>query len=305
MGAVSRWLQRARALTRTRTTLVASVILVAIVAYSLLWPVISPHDANQVDLELSRQAPSLAHPLGTDQLGRDLLTRLAAGGRTSLAIATIALVIILVIGLLYGTIAAVAGGKTDAVMMRLLDGLFAIPRLPVAIVILVALRLNAQNAQSVAFALAIVGWMLTARLVRGQVLAVKTRDYVTAARAVGARSSSIARRHLIPNSAGILLIALFLELPTVILGEAFLSVLGIGPAPPTATWGSIAQQGLQFARIWEMFLASAAIAIFAVSANVVVDGLHDVLDPRRVTQATPPSRRRRRLLFVGSRSWAA
>jgi ABC-type dipeptide/oligopeptide/nickel transport system permease subunit len=293
-GAVSRWLQRARALTRTRTTLVAGVVFLAMIAYCLLWPVVSPYDANEVDFEQARQAPSLAHPLGTDQFGRDLLTRLAEGGRTSLTIAAMALLIILTIGLLYGTIAAVAGGKIDAVMMRVVDGLFAIPRLPVAIVILVALRLNAQNVQSVAFALSIVGWMLTARLVRGQVLSLKTRDYVTAARALGARWSSIARRHLIPNSAGILLIALFLELPTVVLGEAFLAVLGLGPEAPTATWGNIAEEGLHFARIWDMFLASAIIAIFAVSANVVVDGLHDVLDPRRQAQTTARAQRRPR-----------
>jgi oligopeptide transport system permease protein len=294
-GATSRWLQRARAFTQTKTTVVASVIFLAILVYCVLWPVLSPYDANDVNFDRARQAPSLSHPLGTDQFGRDLLTRLAAGGRTSLAIAAIALALILAIGLLYGTIAAVAGGKVDGVMMRVVDGLFAIPRLPVAIVILVALRLNAQNIQSVAFALSIVGWMLTARLVRGQVLSLKTRDYVTAARALGARWSSVARRHLIPNSMGILLIALFLELPTVILGEAFLAVLGLGPGAPTATWGNIAQDGLHFARIWDMFLASSVIAIFALTANVVVDGLHDVLDPRR--QALNVARARRPLRF--------
>jgi ABC-type dipeptide/oligopeptide/nickel transport system permease subunit len=300
-GTTNLWIERARALTRTRTTLVASVVLLAIIAYCVLWPGLSPHDANDVNFDQARQAPSLAHPLGTDQYGRDLLTRLAAGGRTSLAIAAIALGVILPIGLLYGTIAAIAGGKIDAVMMRVVDGLLAIPRLPVAIVILVALRLNAQNVQSVAFALSIVGWMLTARLVRGQVLSLKTRDYVTAARALGARWTSIARRHLIPNSIGILLIALFLELPTVVLGEAFLAVLGLGPQPPTATWGNIAQEGLHFARIWDMFLASAVIAIFAVSANVVVDGLHDVLDPRRQAQTVRRVRPRPRIRLAPQR----
>lgn len=183
----------------------------------------------------------------------------------------------------------------------MVDGLFAIPRLPVAIVILVALRLNAQNVQTIAFALSIMGWMLTARLVRGQVLSLKTRDYVKAARALGAGWGHVARRHLIPNSAGIILVALFLELPTVILGEAFLAVLGLGPEAPTATWGNIAQEGLHFARIWDMFLASAVIAIFALSANVVVDGLHDVLDPRRQGQLVPRAPRRPRLRIAPQR----
>jgi dipeptide transport system permease protein len=279
---------------QNRVTAIAAVIFLALVAYCVLWPFVSPYGANDVDFAVNREGPSFAHPLGTDQFGRDLLTRLAVGGRTSLAIAGMALAIILTIGVLYGSAAALAGGRVDGVMMRLVDGLFAIPRLPVAIVILVALRLNAQNVQTVAFALSIVGWMLTARLVRGQVLALKTRDYVLAARAIGAGWPAIARRHLLPNSTGIILIALLLELPTVILGEAFISVLGLGPEPPTATWGNMAEEGLHFSNAWEMLLASACIAAFALSANVLVDGLHDVLDPRRWTQRQPALDRARR-----------
>ena len=288
VGSVSRlWLYRAHLLMQSRVTAVAAVIFLALVAYCILWPFVSPYGANEVDFAVNREGPSFAHPLGTDQFGRDLLTRLAVGGRTSLAIAGIALAIILTIGVLYGTAAALADGRVDGAMMRFVDGLFAIPRLPVAIVILVALRLNAQNVQTVAFALGILGWMLTARLVRGQVLSVKTHDYVLAARAIGASWPMIARRHLLPNSMGIILIALLLELPTVILGEAFISVLGLGPEPPTATWGVMAQDALHFHRAWEMFLASACIAAFALSANVLVDGIHDVLDPRRWTQRPP------------------
>jgi ABC-type dipeptide/oligopeptide/nickel transport system permease subunit len=288
VGTVSRlWLYRTRLLMQNRVTAIAAVIFLALVAYCVLWPFVAPYGANDVDFAVNREGPGFAHPLGTDQFGRDLLTRLAVGGRTSLAIAGIALAIILTIGVLYGTTAALAGGRVDGAMMRLVDGLFAIPRLPVAIVILVALRLNAQNVQTVAFALSIVGWMLTARLVRGQVLALTTRDYVLAARAIGASWPAIARRHLLPNSTGIILIALLLELPTVILGEAFISVLGLGPNPPTATWGNIAQDALHFSRAWEMLLASACIAAFALSANVLVDGIHDVLDPRRWSQPPP------------------
>lgn len=264
-----------------RKTLVAGATVLAIVGFCVVFPFLSPYGANEVDFSVSREGPSLAHPLGTDQFGRDFLTRLAAGGRTSLLIAGAALAIILTVGVVYGTVAAAAGGKVDAAMMRLVDGLFAIPRLPVAIVVLVALGLNAQNVPSIVFALSVVGWMLTARLVRGQVLVLGTREYVRAAHALGASWSHIARRHLLPNSAGILLVAIFLELPTVILGEAFLSVLGLGPAAPTATWGNIAQEGLHFTRLWQMALATAAIAGFAVSANVFADGLHDVLEPRR------------------------
>jgi ABC-type dipeptide/oligopeptide/nickel transport system permease subunit len=272
---------RARPLAENRTTLVAALVFLALIAYVVFFPLASPYGANDVDFSRGRQLPSLAHPLGTDQFGRDLLTRLAAGGQTTLAIAALALAIILAIGFLWGTVAALAGGFVDALMMRIVDGLLAIPRLPVAIVILVVLGLRAQNIGGVVLALSIAGWMLTARLVRGHVLTLKSREFVRAARAVGGTWPRIVRRHIVPNSAAIAVVAVFLELPTVVLGEAFLAVLGFGPPAPTATWGNIAEGGWHFFRMWEMFLATAAIATFAISANVLADGLHDVLDPRR------------------------
>ncbi len=273
-------------LAENRTTLVGGLVFVALIAYVVLFPLVSPHGANDVDFSQGRELPSVEHPLGTDQFGRDLLTRLAVGGQTTLAIAAFALAIIVVIGFLWGTIAALAGGVVDTLMMRVVDGLFAIPRLPVAIVILVALRLHAQNIPAIVLALSIAGWMLTARLVRGQVLALKSRDFVRAARAVGASWPRIASRHILPNSAGVVLVAAFLELPTVVVGEAFLSVLGLGPEAPTATWGNIAEGGWHFSRMWEMSLATVAIATFAISASLLADGFNDVLDPRRQT-ATP------------------
>ena len=275
------WRRRTRALVGTRATAISAAILVAIVAYCVFWPMIAPYGASEVDLARTAQGPSLHHPLGTDQLGRDLLTRLAAGGRNTLLIAGMALAIILIIGVAYGTTAAMAGPKLDNAMMRIVDGLFAIPRIVVAIVILVALKLQAANIQTIAFALGIVGWMLTARLVRGQVLSLKTRDYVTAARSLGASGKRIAARHLIPNTSGIILVAVLLELPTVIIGEAFLAVVGLGPAPPAATWGNIAKDGVDGSNAWMMLWPSVIIALFALSANVLVDRLHDVLDPRR------------------------
>jgi ABC-type dipeptide/oligopeptide/nickel transport system permease subunit len=256
-------------------------VLAALVAYCLAWPALSPYDANGVDLGRARQGPSWDHPLGTDQLGRDLLARLAAGGQTTFLIAGGALAVILTIGTLYGTIAGLAGEKVDNALMRLVDGMLAIPRLPIAIVLLVVLSVHAQTVAAMAFALSIASWMLTARLVRGQVRSLNQRQFIVAARAAGARSTRIARRHILPNTAGTILIAVFLELPAVILGEAFLSVLGLGPNPPTATWGNIAQSGLHFFRLWEMLLATIAITIFVLSASIIADGLHDAFDPRR------------------------
>lgn len=281
------WVLAAATLAQRRTTLVAAFSFGLVLLYASLWPLVSPYGANDVDFTLSRQGPSPAHPFGTDQFGRDLLTRLAAGGRTTLLIVGAALVIILVVGLLYGAISALGGRTTDMFMMRVLDGLFALPRLPIAIVILAALKLNAQNVQTVAFALGVAGWMLTARLVRGQLLSLRQEDYVRAARAVGAGWALIVRRHLVPNSAGIIAVALLLELPTVVVGEAFLAVVGLGPEAPTATWGNIAQQGLHFGRLWEMSLATGIIVLFALSANVLVDALGEAFDPRTQVARRP------------------
>lgn len=269
-------------MTRIRARAVwAGVALLALVVFCALWPEVAPYGHNDVDFELSRQGPSLAHPLGTDQFGRDLLTRLAAAGRVSLAITGGALAIILAIGFVYGAVAGLAGGRVDNVLMRLLDGLLALPRLPVSIVILVALNMSAQTIWAVVLALAIVSWMLTARLVRGQVTVLRQTEYVRAARAVGARRRRILLRHVFPNTLGILVVAVLLELPGVILGEAFLSVLGLGPNPPTPTWGNMAVEGIRFHRIWNVALPSASIALFAILANLLADTFQERLDPRR------------------------
>ena len=281
---------------RNRTGVLGAVILLGIVAFCVLVPLISPYDANTADFTAVREPPSGDHWLGTDQYGRDVLTRLAAGGRTTLLIAGAALGVILVLGVGYGATSGILGGRVDAAMMRLLDGLLAIPRLPVSIVILVFVGLQAQNIQTVVLALAIVNWMITARLVRGEVVLRKRQEYVRAAQALGAGRAAIARRHIVPNALGIVVVAIFLELPAVILGEAFLAVLGLGPEAPTATWGNIALEGITFSRLWLVFLPSLAIGVLAVAASLFADGLGDSLDPRRWPGRNPrrfPGRRAR------------
>jgi ABC-type dipeptide/oligopeptide/nickel transport system permease subunit len=282
------WRLAAATLASRRASLIAVALLALLLVFTFIWPVVSPYDPNHVDFDLSRQGPSPAHPFGTDQFGRDLMTRLAVGGRTTLLIATIGLLIIFVVGVAYGAASALGGKTTDAVMMRLLDGFFALPRIPIAIVILAAFKLNAQNVQTVALALGVVGWMLTARLVRGQLLSLRKHDYVRAARAVGASWRRIVGRHLLPNSAGVLAVVVLLELPTLVVGEAFLAVLGLGPQAPTATWGNIAQEGLHFNRTWQMSAATGMIVLFALGANLFVDALAEALDPR--TQVARRSR---------------
>jgi oligopeptide transport system permease protein len=274
------WLGVVRRYLRDRRSLLAAVAFGAIIAACLAVPWLSRHDPDAIEFSQKLQGPSGAHLLGTDIFGRDLLVRMALGGRTSLAIAFAALGVILVLGLVYGTIAGLAGRRLDALMMRILDGLLALPRFPVMIVILVLAGLN-TTAFTLVLALSVTNWMVTARLVRMEILALRERDFVRAAEAVGAGRFSIFRRHLAPNAAGVLLVAVLLELPTVILGEAFASALGLGLNPPAATWGNIAFDGIYHGRLYEVFLPSAAIALFAIATNVVADGIHDALDPRR------------------------
>jgi len=262
-------------------TVAAGVVLLVVLGFVAVFPAVSPWDPDDVDFDLARQHSSVAHPLGTDQFGRDLATRIAVGGRTTLLIAGGALVSILVVGFVWGTAAALAGGVADSILMRIVDGLLALPRLLIAIIVLVALKLDAATIPGLVFALAVAGWMLTARLVRGHMLSLRSREFVKASRALGAGWTQVVRRHLLPNSTGILLVALLLELPAVVLGEAFLSVLGLGPQPPTSTWGNIAYDGWTSQRMWEVTVATLAITVFAVSANVVADGVADQLDPRR------------------------
>jgi oligopeptide transport system permease protein len=265
----------------------AGAVFFLIVLFTLLFPLVSPYGADEIDFGRSRELPSLAHPLGTDQFGRDLLTRLAVGGRTTLAIAAAALAVILAIGFVWGAVAALVGGVFDSVLMRIVDGLFAIPRLPIAILVLVVLGGGSSSIPGIVVALSIAGWMLTARLVRGHMLSLKGRDFVRAARAVGATWPDVTRRHLVPHSAGVLVIAVLLELPAVVVGEAFLSVLGLGPPAPTATWGNIARDGWHFSRMWEMAVASSAIVAFAASASILADRLTDAADPRRRGRTRP------------------
>jgi ABC-type dipeptide/oligopeptide/nickel transport system permease subunit len=269
----------------------AAAGLALLVGLCIAIPLLSPHDPYDVDFSQRLEGPSWSHPLGTDFFGRDLLTRMALGGRASMLIALGALAVIFVVGAVYGAVAGLSGGAVDSLLMRAIDGLYAIPRLPFAIVILVLAGLN-TNAWTMVAALAVVGWLTTARLVRGQIVSLREVEYVKAARALGSGGREIATRHLLPNSLGVLVVAVLLELPALILGEAFLSVLGLGLNPPTATWGNIAQEGEDRGDLSLVVMASVAIAIFAVCANLLADGLQDALDPRRDIRR-PPGRLRR------------
>ena len=265
---------------RNRGAVVAAAILVVIVLACLVIPFASPHDPYAVEFEEKYLAPSAEHPLGTDQFGRDVLTRAALGGRISIGIGLAATVAILLIGVAYGSISGFVGGRLDNAMMRILDGLYGLPYLPFAIITLAII--GTVNFWTMVVALSIASWFTAARIVRGQMITLKENDYVRAAKAVGAGWPRILARHLLPNTLGVIVIAIFLELPGVILGEAFLSFIGLGINPPDASWGAMAQEGREVYRIHPhvIVIPSVAIATLVLCANFVADGLRDALDPR-------------------------
>ena len=276
----SLWKDAWRRYIRNKGAVVAGAVFVLVVLYCLIWPELSPYDPYKVSFADARQNPSWDHPLGTDRFGRDMLTRTALGGRVSIGIGFAATIVILVIGIAYGAISGFVGGLLDNALMRFLDSLYGLPYLPFAIITLAII--GTINFWTMTIALSIASWFTTARIVRGQIITLKENDYVRAARAVGARWYRILGRHLLPNTLGVLVVAVFLELPGVVLGEAFLSFIGLGISPPEASWGAMAQDGRAVYRVNPhlIIIPSVAIATLVLCANFVADGLRDALDPR-------------------------
>jgi oligopeptide transport system permease protein len=274
------WKDAWRRYIRNKAAVLAGGVFVLLVLYCAIWPIVSPYDPNAVDFALKNEGPSLGHPFGTDNFGRDLFTRTALGGRVSMGIGFAATIVILLIGVAYGSISGFVGGKLDNGMMRLLDTLYGLPYLPFAII--VTAIFGNVTIWTMVVALSIASWFTSARIVRGQIITLKENDYVRAAKAVGARWFRVLGRHLLPNTLGVLIIAIFLELPGVILGEAILSFIGLGISPPDASWGQMAQEGRLVYRVAPHIIAvpSIAIATLILCANFIADGLRDALDPR-------------------------
>jgi oligopeptide transport system permease protein len=276
----SLWRDAWRRYVRNKAAVLAGVVFVLIVLYAVIVPIFSPYDPDKVDFSLAYLRPTLEHPFGTDQFGRDLFTRTALGGRVSILIGIGAAVAILVIGVLYGAISGFVGGKLDNALMRFLDALYGLPYLPFAILALAIV--GTVNVLTMVLALSVASWFTAARIVRGQIMTLKQNDYVRAAHAVGARWQRVLFRHLLPNTLGILIIVMFHELPGVILGEAFLSFIGLGINPPDASWGSMAQEGRDAYRVHPhiILIPSIFIATLVLCANFIADGMRDALDPR-------------------------
>jgi oligopeptide transport system permease protein len=270
------------ALSRLRKNTMAMIglcVIIFFVVIALLTPFIAPYSYETQRLELGATAPSLQHWLGTDILGRDQLTRIMYGSRVSLMVGFVATSVALLIGVLWGAIAGFLGGRVDAVMMRIVDALYA---LPFIIFIILLSVIFGSSMLLLYLAIGAVEWLTMARIVRGQVLTIKRQEYVEAAITMGLSSWQIIIRHLIPNVVGPVIIYTTLTIPSVILLESFLSFLGLGVQPPQSSWGSLISSGVETMEEypWLLIFPGLVLSLTLFSLNFLGDGLRDALDPR-------------------------
>ncbi len=263
-----------------KMALVALIILMLLGFMVIFGPSISGYAFEEVDRTARNQFPSLKHWFGTDKLGRDMFARVCQGGRVSLIIGLAGAFISSVAGCLYGGISAYLGGKTDDIMMRIVEIIISVPYL--IVVILLSVVLQSQGIFTLILAMTLTGWCSTARLVRGQVLQIKGQDYVLAAQALGVSPWRIITRHLIPNVLSVVLVSITFDIPGYIFSEAFLSYVGLGIQPPNTSWGALAamaQTSFTFYP-YQMFFPALMIALTMLSFTLLGDGLRDALDPR-------------------------
>jgi oligopeptide transport system permease protein len=264
---------------KNKLAMVGVVVLLLLVIMAIFGPYMSGYDYATNDLTNKNQPPSSEHWFGTDDLGRDVFTRTWEGARISISIGLAAALIDLTIGVFWGGIAGYKGGRIDEYMMRIADVLAGVPYLLLVILLMVVLG---SSVGTMILAMSITGWVNMARIVRGQVLSLKNQEYVLASRTLGASTSRIMSKHLIPNSMGPILVTMTLTIPSAIFTEAFLSFLGLGLTPPIASWGSMASDGLPALRYfpWRLLFPATFICLTIFAFNVIGDGLRDALDPR-------------------------
>ncbi|MCW2925549.1 MAG: diguanylate cyclase [Thermoleophilia bacterium] len=274
-----------RRFSRNRIAMVGLVVIVIFVVLAIFAPMFGGASSSKIDYSIASKAPSAKHWFGTDPAGRDMWKRSWLGARISLSIALATAIVILAIGVIYGSISGYAGGRIDNGMMRLLDALYGLPYLPFAIITTTVLQDKFHNAPPIAYmvpALTLTTWFTAARIMRGQMLSLKQNEYIESARANGAAASRIISKHVMPNAIGVMVVSIFLEIPNAILGEAFLSFLGLGVQAPDTSWGQLAEQGYKFINVqpWLMWVPAGLIAITVLAAVAVADGVRDALDPR-------------------------
>lgn len=291
-----------RRFVRNRPALISAIVLIAITLLVLIWPLTSPYSPIALS-DAQSQPPATKHWFGTDVHGRDLMARVFYGARISLLVGVVGAAVSLVIGVLWGAVAGYLGGRWDSVMMRIVDVLYSLPSIIFVIVLITTMETMLKDWLTRVFSpelagmarmiflfagLGAVSWLTMARIVRGQVLSLKTRNFIEASRALGASETRIILRHILPNLVGIILVYVTLTVPSIVLYESFLSFLGLGIQPPQASLGSLIAEGaaqINPIRVyWWMILFPAGIlALTLLALNFMGDGLRDAFDPRERT----------------------
>lgn len=265
-----------------RAAMAAIALLAVLAALVCAGPFLSPYTLGQIDWDRVWAPPGLAygHFFGTDSLGRDVFVRTLYGGRISLLVGVVATAVSLLIGVTYGAVSGYAGGRVDALMMRLVDILYGMPFLFFVILLMVFFG---RNLILIFVAIGAVNWLDMARIVRGQTLSLRQRSFVQAARIAGAGHGDIIRRHLLPNLLGVIMVYVTLTIPQVILVESFLSFLGLGVQEPSTSWGALVNEGAkQMAQApWVLAFPAVMLALTLFCFNFIGDGLRDALDPRQ------------------------
>ena len=266
-------------LVSNKLSLFGGIYILLLIVLAIFTPLIAPYDYAYQDLDLGPSGPSPEHLLGTDTLGRDLLTRMMYGSRISLMVGFLATVVALVIGVLWGTIAGFAGGRTDAIMMRIVDVLYGIPFI---ILIILLMVIFGRNLVLLFMAIGAVEWLTMSRIVRSQVMSLSQQEFVLSAEAMGVSKKDIISRHLIPNAIGPVIVYATLTVPQIMLLEAFLSFLGLGVQAPMSSWGLLIRDGAVSMEEywWLLIFPSIAFSLTLFSLNFIGDGLRDALDPR-------------------------
>ncbi|AJY76761.1 ABC transporter permease [Paenibacillus beijingensis] len=278
---LSLWQQARIHLFRNKLAMAGLVIIIALALLAIFGPLLTTQSFAKQELLNGNQAPSANHWFGTDELGRDVFARILFGSRISLTVGVVAALIDFLIGVMYGGIAGYFGGRIDNIMMRFVDILYGIPYLLVVILLMVVMG---PGLFTIIVALIATGWIGMARLVRGQVLQLKSSEYVMAARTLGASSWYIIRKHMLPNAIGVIIVQVTFSVPSAIFAEAFLSFLGLGIQPPLASWGTMANDALPTilsGKWWRLFFPALFISLTMLAFNLLGDGLLNAFNPKQ------------------------
>lgn len=277
--AITYWKDAWRRLKKNPVAMVSLVFLIIVILACVFGPYIAPHKFDVQNYKQLDKTPFGNYWFGTDNVGRDLFSRTLIGGRVSLIIGFVGTAVELVVGCVYGGISGYFGGAVDTILMRILEVFATIPYLIVVILLLIVLP---PGIGTLILALVITSWMTIARLIRGQVMQLKTSEYVMAAKALGASPTRIISKHLIPNTIGIIIVYMSMDIPGYIFDEAFLSFLGLGIQPPNTSWGALvfAGQGAMTNHPHELIFPAVAISLTILAFNLLGDGLRDALDPK-------------------------